>query len=268
MRPNARQEVIMQHLLNAHTADLETLAMMCGVSHMTIRRDLDAMDEAGLLRKIRGGATLVATARSESSYRFREQSNRSEKARIAAAAVELIETDMTIMLDDGSTAMAVAEFLPAHAPLTVITSSLPATIVLAAHAPEIRVIQIGGSFAPRYEAFAGPMAVRALAELRADMALLSSSAIKDGTLFHQELEMVQLKRAMLAASDKAVLMADPSKFGRTALSLCAQIGEFDALISTSLPPEGTVEAMEVGQCRLVLAGDADGAAPKIARLGR
>ncbi len=187
MRPGARREVIMNHLLTTHSAELETLAAICGVSKMTIHRDLDSMAEAGLLRKVRGGATLTSTTDIESSYRFRAQLALKEKDRIAAAVAMMVEPGMTIILDDGSTSYAIVDHLAPLAPLTVITACLPVARALASHAPGIKVIVPGGSYAPRYEAFIGPLALQALAGLRADLALLSSSAIKGGTIFHQEL---------------------------------------------------------------------------------
>lgn len=253
MRPDARREAIMDHLLSTHSAELETLAAICGVSKMTIHRDLDAMSEAGLLRKVRGGATLTSTTDIESSYRFRAQLALKEKDRIAAAVAAMVEPGMTLILDDGSTAYAVVEHLAPLAPLTVITASLPVAQALASHAPAIKVIVPGGSFAPRYEAFTGPLALQALAGLRADLALLSSSAIKGGTVFHQEMEIAQLKRSMLSIVDRSVLMADPSKFGRSALCVLADLSEFSTLVTTQNPPAETLAALEACACSLVLA---------------
>jgi len=98
MGPDERHEAIMRHLLSAQSADLDTLVALCAVSRMTIHRDLDAMADAGLLRKVRGGATLTPTNQIESSYQYRAQLAPKDKLRIAHYAAQMIEPGMTLSL--------------------------------------------------------------------------------------------------------------------------------------------------------------------------
>ena len=98
---------------------------------MTIHRDLDELEDGGLLRKVRGGASIQSSAQFESDFRYRQTLAAEEKDRIAAAAARLIEPGQTVMIDDGSTAGGVARHLADARPLTVISNNLTVINALA-----------------------------------------------------------------------------------------------------------------------------------------
>ncbi|MEO0385414.1 MAG: DeoR/GlpR family DNA-binding transcription regulator [Pseudomonadota bacterium] len=253
VKPEIRQGVILDHLMQVGHADLSTLAELCGVSQMTIHRDLDSLDDAGLLRKVRGGATVEASSHFESNVRYRERVSASEKAAIAEAAAALIEPGMSVMLDDGSTVGAVLPHLIARAPLTVITACVGVVNVLSS-TPGINTIAAGGTYSARFDAFQGPNTVSQLQQLRADIALLSSSALAGTVAYHQEEQNVAAKRAMLASATDAYLLIDPKKFGLTALHVMADVSEFTGLIVAETPPAQTVDAMKKANKSVIIAG--------------
>ncbi len=245
----------MDMLMDAGSASVDDLAARFGVSRMTVHRDLDDLEQSGLLRKVRGGASIQSSSKFESDFRYRERQAAEEKRRIAAAASRRIEPGQTIMVDDGSTANAIAEFLPGRQPLTVITSNL-AVINELAGKPGIDLIALGGRYHRTFHGFFGLVAEEALRGLRADIAFVSTSAIQGASAYHQDEEVVHYKRLMIRAAERRFLLADHRKFGRSALHFLADLTAFDAVLTgAALPAEASAPLEEAG-IELEIAGAA------------
>ncbi|TGS57668.1 DeoR family transcriptional regulator, partial [Mesorhizobium sp. M1D.F.Ca.ET.183.01.1.1] len=135
----------------------------------------------------------------ESDFRYRQKQAGEEKRRLAKAAAAMIEPGQTVVIDDGSTAGSIAAHLAELLPLTVITNNL-AVIQELAPIGGITLIALGGQYSKKFHGFFGLLAEETLRSLRADVAFLSSSAIHGASAFHQEQEVVQTKRLMMAAA--------------------------------------------------------------------
>lgn len=249
MRATERRQAIMAMLLGRGTATVDELAAQFSVSKMTVHRDLDALQSDGLLRKVRGGATLQPNAQFESDYRYRQTQSVADKRRIAEAAAELIEPGQTVIIDDSTTAGTLVDHVSGRLPLTVITNNVTVVNTLAGTAG-LEIICLGGNYSSRFHAFLGLGCEDALRSLRADVAFLSASSVHDGRVFHQNQEVVQTKRLMLAAADVSHLLVDPSKFGRPALHLVSQLAVFDSVITSEAPPETQAIAVATSGVRL------------------
>ena len=116
MKRDERRQAIMDLLVGARAVDLDDLADRFAVSRMTIHRDLDDLEQAGLLRKVRGGATIEAGTQFESDFRIRALQDSDAKARMARAALDLVEPGMTVMVNDGSMAALLGANLVDKAP--------------------------------------------------------------------------------------------------------------------------------------------------------
>src|SRR5690349_7021723 len=123
MRREERQQLIVNLLVENKTVDLDDLADRFTVSKMTIHRDLDDLEQAGVLRKVRGGATIDAGTQFESDFRIRERQGNEAKLAMAETALELVEPGMTVMVNDGSMAAVLGEMLLQKRPLTLITNN-------------------------------------------------------------------------------------------------------------------------------------------------
>ncbi|RVQ16576.1 DeoR/GlpR family DNA-binding transcription regulator, partial [Sinorhizobium meliloti] len=145
MKPEDRRQAIMDVLMEAGTASVEELALRFGVSKMTVHRDLDDLEQAGLLRKVHGGASIQSSPQFESDFRYREKIATGEKRRLAQHAATLIEPGQSIIIDDSSTAGAIAGFVRDIRPLTVITNNLGVIADLSG-APGINLIALGGHY--------------------------------------------------------------------------------------------------------------------------
>jgi DeoR/GlpR family transcriptional regulator of sugar metabolism len=229
MAPSARREEIASIVLANESVSARHLATRCGVSLMTIHRDLDELERRGVLRKTRGGATAQPSSLFESNVRYRLSTARTEKEALARFALTLIEPGQALLLDDATTTLALARMLPSLAPLTVITNYL-ATIQILHDAPNIRLIALGGEYFPSHDSFLGIVCEDAIASLRADIFFMSTSAVSHGIAYHQEQEVVAVKRTMLKVATRSILLVDHSKLGKTALHHLAPLSDFDLVV--------------------------------------
>jgi DeoR/GlpR family transcriptional regulator of sugar metabolism len=227
--PGDRRERIAEIVLASDYVSARDLAGRFDVSLMTVHRDLDELEQRGVLRKIRGGATPQPSSLFESNVRYRLATARVEKESLARYALTMIEPGQAILLDDATTTLALARLLPGIAPLTVITNYL-ATIQLLHGAPGIRLIVLGGEYFPSHDSFLGIVCEDAIASLRADLFFMSTSAVSHGVAYHQEQEIVAVKRAMLRAATRSILLIDNAKLGKTALHHLAPLVDFDLVV--------------------------------------
>lgn len=246
MKADDRRQGIMDILMEAGSVSVEDLAGRFVVSKMTIHRDLDDLEQSGLLRKVHGGASIQSSPQFESDFRYREKIAAQEKRRLAHYAATLIEPGQIIIIDDGSTAGALADAIHDIRPLTVITNNL-GVIGKLAPVPGICVISLGGQYSKKFNGFFGITTEEALKSLRADAAFLSSSAIHGASAFHQDQEVVQTKRQMMKSAARAYLLVDHGKFGKSALHFLTGLDGFDAVLTgTEIAPAYESDLLEAG----------------------
>ncbi|MFC7304652.1 DeoR/GlpR family DNA-binding transcription regulator [Streptomyces monticola] len=223
-RRRIREQVVAHGFVRA--ADL---AAEYGVSLMTIHRDLDFLQSQGWLRKVRGGATGLPSAQFHGSVAERMSTMAQTKQQLAKAAATLLVPGQTVILDDSTTCLHLTRQLAEHTPLTVITNSLPAISALAKE-PGVSLIALGGSYFPAYDAFLGLHTADSVEAFRADVFFMSTTAVTRGRCYHTSPETVQVKRAMMGAATRSVLLADHTKFTRDGLYALAPLTEFDLLV--------------------------------------
>lgn len=252
MKREERRQAIMDLLVALRAVDLDDLAERFAVSKMTIHRDLDDLEQAGLLRKVRGGATIEAGTQFESDFRFRELQDADAKARMARAALDLVEPGMTVMVNDGSMAALLGASLAEKAPLTVITNNA-AVIERLKDAPRVTLIALGGEYNAKFSGFFGVVTEQTLSRLRADLAFISAPAVAGLQAFHMDDAVVGSKRAMMGSAGRRVLLVNHARFGRTALHALADLNEFDAIITDAAPEPETRARLERAQIKLTIA---------------
>ncbi|MGA4846780.1 DeoR/GlpR family DNA-binding transcription regulator [Streptomyces sp. G5(2025)] len=213
------------------------------VSLMTIHRDLDFLQSQGWLRKVRGGATGLPSAQFHGSVAERMATMAQTKQHLARAAARELVPGQTVLLDDSTTCLHLTRLLTERTPLTVITNSLPAITALAKE-PGISLIALGGSYFPAYDAFMGLHTADSVEAFRADVLFMSTTAVTRGRCYHTSPETVQVKRAMMAAATRRVLLADHTKFARDGLYALAPLSDFDLLVV-----DDGLAAEEVGAIR-------------------
>lgn len=252
MKGSARRQAIIDLLIEMRIVGLDDLAERFAVSKMTIHRDLDELEGAGLLRKLRGGATIEAGTQFESDFRIRARQDAEAKHRMARAALDLVEPGMTVMINDGSMAADLGAALPEKRPLTVITNNA-AVIDRIKDEPGITLIALGGVFSAKFNGFFGMVTENGLGRLRADLAFVSAPAVEGLRAFHMDDAVVRTKRAMIAAAGRSCLLVNHARFGRSALHVLADLTEFDTIITDAAPAPEDRAALDRAGIRLTIA---------------
>lgn len=227
-----RRRQIFDYVLRAGSAQTDELAARFAVSRMTVHRDLNMLAEQGGVRRVHGGVTVRSSNLIESTFLYRSRLAEREKEAVARAAAEMIEPGQAIIVDDSTTAGRLTAFIPGRKPLTVITNSLT-VIENLKDAHGIEIICLGGHYNPRFNAFFGYVCEQAVSSLRANILFMSTSTVLGDCAYHQQEEVVKMKRALMAEADQRVLLVDSTKFGITALIRLANLTEFDRVITDS-----------------------------------
>lgn len=252
MKRDERRQQIIDLLVELGSVDLEELSLRFGVSKMTIHRDLDELEAAGLLRKVRGGATIEAGMQFESDFRLRERQGNLAKEAMAAAALELVEPGMTVMVNDGSMAAVLGKQLVTKKPLTIITNN--AAIMQALQGESgIDLIALGGQYSAKFNGYFGVLTEQCLTSLRADIAFLSSPAVSGSQVFHMDADVVRVKKAMLGAAVKKCLLVNHSRFDRVALHVLANLDDFDWVITDQPPAPEISQSLAASGISLTIA---------------
>ncbi|WP_433204864.1 DeoR/GlpR family DNA-binding transcription regulator [Dactylosporangium sp. CS-047395] len=210
---------------------LAELAERLGVSEMTVRRDLDQLQEQGLVRRVRGGAVALDVPAEAAGFAVRERWSSAAKARLGRAAAELIEPGGTVLLDAGTTTAELAPHLIARAPLTVAVLSLQAAVRLADQ-PGIKLLIIGGESRAGERSLVGPLALSALDQLRFDTFVMSIGAVHPDLGWSEfDLDDAAVKRAALRRAGRTIVVADHTKLGVQAFARVAPLSAVDTFVT-------------------------------------
>ncbi|GHE70807.1 DeoR/GlpR family DNA-binding transcription regulator [Streptomyces spiralis] len=233
-----RQQEILRLARDGGRVDVVSLAEEFQVTAETIRRDLKALDRAGLLRRVHGGAIPVGRLDFEPDLTERESTAADEKDRIVKAALAELPTEGTLILDAGTTVARLAAALPLEAELTVVTHSLPIAARLADH-PGLQLHLVGGRVRHRTRAAVDAWALRAYGEIRADVLFVAANGYSaEHGLTTPDLAEAAVKRAAIAAARRVVLLADSTKHGQEHFARFGDLSDVDLLITDSgLSPE-------------------------------
>ncbi|MET3983995.1 DeoR/GlpR family DNA-binding transcription regulator [Streptomyces sp. PvR034] len=240
-----RQQEILRLAREAGRVDVLSLAEQFQVTAETVRRDLTALDRAGLVRRVHGGAIPAGRLDFEPDLTERESTAADEKDRIAAAALAELPDGGSVILDAGSTVARLAAAIPVDTALTVVTHALPVAARLADHTG-IDLHLVGGRVRHRTRAAVDAWALRAYAEVRADVLFLATNGFTAaGGLTTPDLAEAAVKRAAVAAARRVVVLADSSKSGQEQFARFGSFAEVDLLITDrglALEDKAAIEA--------------------------
>jgi len=222
---------------------VEELAAELGVSAATVRRDLAALEASGDLRRIHGGAMAPERRAEEPLFDDKTAMAAREKQRIAEAALSLIGPRDIVYLDGGSTVLALARLLTAHAQLTVVTNSLRVAQLFSSGGP--RMILTGGECRLLSQTFVGPLTRAVLDQMHLDIAFMGTIGVsaEQGMTTTDPAEAFTKEQAMSRAS-RTVLLADSSKFGKTSFVRFGTLSCLAAVISDKQMPSAQRKAFQ------------------------
>ncbi|WP_205718438.1 DeoR/GlpR family DNA-binding transcription regulator [Actinomadura sp. WMMA1423] len=241
MTSSMRRAQIVSSLRAKGAASVRELAETLQVSESTIRRDLDVLDRNGELLRTYGGAALSPRpAAPEISFAASAEHDSAEKAAVAERAAALVEDDMVVVLDIGTSTRLLARHLRGR-PVTVITANL-AVLDELRDDDAVRLCLLGGVLRRNYLSLVGSLTETALRQVRADLVFLSCTGVRpDGHVMDDMEVETPIKQAMLDSADRVVLVASEAKFpGTGSLRVCS-LDRIDALVTTAGADPRTLE---------------------------
>ncbi len=252
-----RQSRILDFLNTQGECSVDFLAGQFGVSGMTIRRDLQDLQEAGRVLRTHGGAAPADRVSFEFKFLERGELNEPAKRNIAATATKLVGDARTVMLDSGTTTLALARRLRGHSGISVITTSLPIASELQ-FCSEIEVILLGGILRNDAPDLAGALTEANLESLRADVAFIGADGIDEkGNVYNGSLAVGRMLGKMAAAARRVYAVADSSKVGRTALMKFGKLAEWDGLITDRGIDRSARAAITAAGGRVIIAAEGE-----------
>lgn len=252
MTHRRRLDLIEKHLREHRYADLHSLASKFSISISTVRRSLDDLEAKGVCRRHHGGASVVDPDEIAREYDFisHDQTYAEEKFSIARFIADQIVPGMTVMIDGGTSAYAVARLLVGKR-LRVITNSLPVAGLLS-DVSTIETIVTGGSIYNRVGVLTGPHCEETIDRVSADIAVLGASGITERGIWIHSDQLAEVQRRMVAASTRSVFAVDHSKFGRKAPFLATAFLASNTIVSDREPPPEIGAAMRSAGVTLAL----------------
>ena len=250
-----RHDVIVAEVRRSGVVRVSELAGLLGVSDMTIRRDLELLDEAGLVTKVHGGATLRAERSSdEPGFEAKSLRNMAEKHAIAMAAAAMVTPGSAIGITAGTTTWQLAYHLVDIPHLTVVTNSVRVSDVLyRAPRPDRTVVLTGGDRTPS-DALVGPVALATLRTLHLDMVCMGVHGMSGVAGFTTpNLQEAETNRAFVESTPQLVVLADHTKWNVVGLSTIVPLERAATVISDGWLPQTARTALKQMVPRLVLA---------------
>ncbi len=241
-----RRERILSLVREREFVRVTDLSAMFGISEVTVRSDLDLLDESGSLQRVHGGAVVRAPKpRQERSFEESSGSAAEEKAAIGRAAAAMVSSGETIILDVGTTTTAVARALVERADLrdvVVFTSAINVALELEHAIPRFTVVVTGGTLRPLQHSLVDPMANHILERVNVSTVFLGCNGVHpDEGITNVNLPEAAVKRHMLDAAQRCVVVAEGSKIGNISVVKIADIDTVDVLVTGSSAP---IEALD------------------------
>ena len=224
-----RQQRLLEILRERKAAQLEALSDAVGVSVSTVRRDLEHLEGQGLVERTHGGAVFRGPHKHSMVFAERLGKNVEQKQAIGRVVAQLVQPNMTVLLDGGSTVYLAAQQITAR-PLQVVTNSL----LVAGHFADdeqVELMLIGGNLYPRSGVMVGPIATRCLHDLHADLLLFSLAGIFEDGCYNQNLAMAEIEQVMMGQAARSLLLMDSSKFGRKSLARVCGVEQVEQIIT-------------------------------------
>lgn len=230
-----RHNLILEALKSKGQVRVIDLVNETGLSAVTIRKDLNVLEQEGLLFRVHGGAVNVTAVRNEHNYTARRSNKKAEKQAIARVVAGLVNDGESLLINVGTTSEYVVDALKGHKNLAVITNALPILEKLT-FCENINVFFLGGFFDQSMQITIGDSVIEQLSRYSADKLIMGMDGIDpDYGLTSRNHTEDYVMHDMISRSKEKILIADSSKIGRSSLVRIADITTFDTLVTNSCP---------------------------------
>ena len=252
MALNQRRIKILELIREDGHAKVQQLSKIFGVTEVTIRQDLEMLDQLGYIQREHGGAFLNDVGSFAKTGKLFNQTRMDEKREIARKAVAFIHENDIIILDSGSTTTEIAKLLLNYKNLTVITNALNIALILGEN-PGINLVVTGGEFKAPTLSLTGQMSADIIKTLHANKLFLATAGISaDLQLTYPSLSDLVVKQSMIESSDQVFLVADSSKIGVSAFASLGPVTLANFFITDSMITEEQLEKMKESGINILL----------------
>ena len=242
-----RRTEILDQIIHHRVVNVSDLSTQYQISEVSIRRDLETLEQQGFLKRVHGGAVAIPGANQDRTYNAKIQRNIEEKKRIGLVAAQLIQPGDQLMFDSSTTALQVARSIPGDllqsGGLTIISASI-AIVQELGQWKDLNFIVLGGIYLPEFRSMVGPTTLRYLSDLRADKAFIGTDGftIESGVTGSNLLE-IEVDRAIAHAAREVIVVTDSSKLGGTGLATIIPVLKINKLITDTNAPIGLVQEL-------------------------
>ncbi|OMF34578.1 DeoR family transcriptional regulator [Paenibacillus sp. FSL H8-0548] len=246
---NARQQQMLEHFSREGELRIAALKETYQVTEMTIRRDLEKLEEAGAIKRTFGGAIFVGK---DIALQERAGILTEEKAKIGRYAASLICTGESIFIDGGTTTLQLAKFLPSGMNITVVTNALNVAAELSGK--QIPVLVTGGMLLEATNSLVGPIAAQSLASMAFDRAFLGATGLNiEHGFSNSNIYEAEIKQTAIRQASETNILLDHSKFGAKVLVSFVSLSGVDRIVSDQWPDESLQLACREAGVRLEVA---------------
>jgi DeoR family transcriptional regulator of aga operon len=231
--PAQRHALILERLRIDGIASIQDLAAALGASLSTVRRDLDYLTERGYVERTHGGAIIQSapTTRFEPEASIAAETARAQKVAIAAVAAQRLSFGQSVLFDASSTVREAARAICAlDLSLTAVTNDIACAMLLS-NAASIHTIVVGGAIRPGSTTLVGLPGQDFLGSIYADVAFIGVHTISGGTFTETSLEVAAMKKRMIGAARKVIVLADSRKFGGQSFCQICTADDVDEIIT-------------------------------------
>ncbi len=244
-----RKRIILEELNRNGKVKVEPLAKQFQVSNETIRRDLDGLEQQGMLKRVYGGAVKESYSNGEPPYVQRQSLNQKAKQAIGRRAAALLKDGDTIVIDTGTTVLELARSIQGVKQLTVLTTSIPVASMLIDSLNQGmfsgKVILLGGEINSEQQSISGPLCEKMLQTFYVDKAFVSIGGISLATgISDYDINESMVSRIMTEVAKEVVVLADRSKIGVQAFCKIVSLDAVDVIISDQEPPSSWQAELE------------------------
>lgn len=237
MIPAERRNHILALLQEKEFISIYDLTAAMGVSHMTIRRDLQKMEGEGLIKQVSGGAQISRRLLTEPSHSQKETICAEEKDAIGRYAAGMIPENCCIYLDAGTTSLALCAHIYERADLTIVSNDFEVINYLISHNCPSELIHTGGQVQKQNRSAIGHLAAQTIASLSIDLGFISASSWEPRGITTPDPGKVPVKQAVARASRQRILISDSSKYSQTATYLAVPLTDLNTIITDDKLPE-------------------------------
>lgn len=250
----SRRDEILNLINSDGQVYVDELSNKFGVSEVTIRNDLDQLEQKSLLIRARGGAMRIE-GRVGVDYNISEKDkiNYQEKVRIGKAAAQLIKSSEIILIDSGTTTVEMVKNLQKIEDLTVITNALNIASVLINYS-NVNLTMPGGYLRKNSQSLVGPMAERSLKNFYVDKAFLGVDGFDTRTgLYTPNIEEAHLNELMIEIANEVILLTDSSKFKKKSFAYICSIDKVDVVVTDDKISEQDHRRLEEAGVKVIIA---------------